>query len=94
MSVKVTLKTLCLAAILAFPQIVISQTMNITITNLRSMNGKISVSLLLHEMSKLNKNAQMKLVNTDISCNSIVEFLKAKNIEIVGKQFEMIKEIV
>jgi ribosomal protein S18 acetylase RimI-like enzyme len=50
-------------------------------------------SLLLREMSKLNKNAQMKLVNTDISCNSVVEFLKAKNIEIVGKQFEMVKEL-
>ena len=50
-------------------------------------------SLLLHEMSKLNKNANMKLVNTDISCDSIVEFLKVKNIEIFGKQFEMIKEL-
>jgi hypothetical protein len=35
----------------------------------------------------------MKLVNADISCNSIVDFLKAKNIELSGKQFEMIKEI-
>ena len=50
-------------------------------------------SLLLHEMGKLNKNENMKLVNTDISCSSIVEFLKAKNIEISGKQFEMIKEL-
>jgi len=50
-------------------------------------------SLLLREMCKLNKNTKMKLVNSDISCNSIVEFLKAKNIEILGKQFEMIKEI-
>jgi ribosomal protein S18 acetylase RimI-like enzyme len=50
-------------------------------------------SLLLREMQKLNKISQMKLVNADISCNSIVDFLKAKNIEISGKQFEMIKEI-
>jgi len=50
-------------------------------------------SLLLHEAGKLNKNAKMKLVNADISCSSIVEFLKVKNIEISGKQFEMIKEI-
>ena len=50
-------------------------------------------SLLLHEVGKLNKNAKMKLVNTDISCSSIVEFLKVKDIEILGKQFEMIKEI-
>jgi len=50
-------------------------------------------SLLLHEIAKLNKNTKMKLVNTDISCSSIVEFLKSKNIEIFGKQFEMIKKI-
>jgi len=48
---------------------------------------------LLHEAGKLNKNAKMKLVNADMSCSSIVEFLKVKNIEISGKQFEMIKEI-
>ena len=50
-------------------------------------------SLLLHEASKFNKIGKTKLLNTDISCNSIVEFLKAKNIEISGKQFEMIKHI-
>jgi len=50
-------------------------------------------SLLLHEVQKLNKVAKMKLVNTDISCNSMVDFLKSKNIEILGKQFEMIKKI-
>ena len=50
-------------------------------------------SLLLLEVGKLNKNAKMKMVNTAISCDSIVEFLKAKNIAISGKQFEMIKEI-
>ncbi|MDR2009988.1 MAG: GNAT family N-acetyltransferase [Bacteroidales bacterium] len=50
-------------------------------------------SLLLHEIKKLNKITKMKLLNTDISCISIVDFLKAKNIEITGKQFEMIKNI-
>jgi len=50
-------------------------------------------SLLLHEAQKLNKIAKMKLVNADISCNSMVDFLKSKNIEILGKQFEMIKKI-
>jgi ribosomal protein S18 acetylase RimI-like enzyme len=50
-------------------------------------------SLLLKEISKLNKNVITKLVNTDVSSISIVEFLKSKNIEISGKQFEMIKEI-
>lgn len=50
-------------------------------------------SLLLHEMSKLNKNSKTKLLNTDINCHSIVDFLKSKNINIKGKQFEMIKKI-
>lgn len=50
-------------------------------------------SLLLHEVSKLNKNTKTKLINSDITCSSMVDFLKAKNIEITGKQFEMIKDI-
>ncbi|MCL1973838.1 MAG: GNAT family N-acetyltransferase [Bacteroidetes bacterium] len=50
-------------------------------------------SLLLHEAEKLNKNTGMKLINTAISCLSIIEFLKVKKIEISGKQFEMIKEL-
>jgi ribosomal protein S18 acetylase RimI-like enzyme len=50
-------------------------------------------SLLLQEVNKLNKNTKTKLINSDITCSSIVNFLKAKNIEITGKQFEMIKDI-
>jgi GNAT superfamily N-acetyltransferase len=50
-------------------------------------------TLLLHEVIKLNRNEIIKVVNTDISCGSINDFLKAKNIEIKGKQFEMIKAI-
>jgi len=50
-------------------------------------------TLLLHEIIKLNRNETMKVVNTDILCSSITNFLKAKNIEIKGKQFEMIKQI-
>jgi len=50
-------------------------------------------SLLLHEIIKLNKNEAIKIINTDIFCNSITDFLKEKNIEIKGKQFEMIKKI-
>lgn len=50
-------------------------------------------SLLLHEASKHNKAAKTKLLNADVSCNSIVDFLKAKNIELSGRQYEMIKKI-
>ncbi|MDU1904592.1 MAG: GNAT family N-acetyltransferase [Dysgonomonas sp.] len=50
-------------------------------------------SALLREMIKLNKNDSLKVVNTDITCHSITDFLKAKNIGIKGKQYEMIREI-
>lgn len=50
-------------------------------------------SLLLREVSKLYKNTETKLINTDIARSSIVDFLNSKNIEITGKQFEMIKKI-
>jgi ribosomal protein S18 acetylase RimI-like enzyme len=50
-------------------------------------------SLLLEEIIGLNKNDIVKIVNTDISCSSITDFLKSKNIEITGMQFEMIREI-
>lgn len=48
-------------------------------------------SLLLGEAIKWNKNDGVKIINTDISCSSITDFLKAKNIDVKGKQFEMIK---
>jgi ribosomal protein S18 acetylase RimI-like enzyme len=50
-------------------------------------------SLLLHEVGKLNKNAKTKLINSEVSCSSVVHFFKSKNVEISGKQFEMIKKI-
>jgi ribosomal protein S18 acetylase RimI-like enzyme len=50
-------------------------------------------TLLLRKIIKLNQNEVVKVVNTDISCNSITDFLKAKNITVKGKQFEMIKQI-
>jgi len=51
-------------------------------------------SLLLREILKLNKNDNIRIINTDIFCDSITNFLKVKNIEITGKQFEMIKKII
>lgn len=50
-------------------------------------------SLLVREAGTYNECSTTKLINADITCNSIVGFLKAKNIEVKGKQFEMIKEI-
>ncbi|MDR0436800.1 MAG: GNAT family N-acetyltransferase [Bacteroidales bacterium] len=59
----------------------------------KSFRRKGIASVLLHEISKFNKISKTKLLNTDVSCNSVVEFLKAKNIAISGQQFEMIKKI-
>ena len=59
----------------------------------KSYRRKGIASLLLYEMTKLNKNEATKLINTDISCTSIYEFLKAKNINNTGKQFEMVKKL-
>ena len=50
-------------------------------------------SLLFQKMLESNKYASIKIVNTDITCDSITAFLKAKNIEPTGKQFEMIKKL-
>lgn len=51
-------------------------------------------SLLLREVIQLNKNVSIKIINTDIRCSSVTSFLKAKNIDIKGKQFEMTKNLV
>lgn len=50
-------------------------------------------SLLLREIIRLNRHDCVKIINTDVSCHSITAFLKAKNIDIKGKQFEMIRTI-
>ena len=59
----------------------------------KAQRRKGIASLLLEEACKLNKNAKTKLINADTNCSSVSSFLKSKNIEISGKQFEMIKEI-
>ena len=49
--------------------------------------------LLLREMLRLNRNDSLKIINTDVSCDSMTGFLQAKNIVPQGKQFEMIRKI-
>lgn len=48
-------------------------------------------SLLFEKMLESNRHNAVKIINTDITCDSITAFLKSKNIEPAGKQFEMIK---
>lgn len=50
-------------------------------------------SLLFQKMREANGLNTVKIINTDISCDSIPAFLKAKNIEPTGKQYEMIRKL-
>lgn len=50
-------------------------------------------SLLLREMMKLNRCGSVKALNADIECESVTGFMKARNIELRGRQFEMIRKI-
>ena len=48
---------------------------------------------LLHKALSRNKYATVKVINTDTACVDITNFLKARNIELRGQQFEMIKTL-
>jgi ribosomal protein S18 acetylase RimI-like enzyme len=50
-------------------------------------------SALLEEALKHNKHDSVKVVNTEISCNSITSFIESNNIPLLGKQFEMIRQL-
>jgi ribosomal protein S18 acetylase RimI-like enzyme len=48
---------------------------------------------LLKEILKINLHDSIKLINSEINCESVNGFLKANSISSTGKQFEMIKEL-
>lgn len=50
-------------------------------------------SLLFQKILKDNTHDTVKIINTDIQCESITAFLQSKNIEPTGKQFEMVKKL-
>lgn len=50
-------------------------------------------SLLLQEAARHNQHPNMKLVNTDVTCEAMTDFLKSKNIAVTGRQFEMVKPL-
>lgn len=50
-------------------------------------------SLLFQKMLESNKFHSIKIVNAEINCDSLKEFLRSKNIEPTGKQFEMMKKL-
>ncbi|MDR0332011.1 MAG: GNAT family N-acetyltransferase [Dysgonamonadaceae bacterium] len=59
----------------------------------KSHRRKGIATSLFHEISKRNKNSTTRFINTDISCQTITDFLQSKNIDVTGKQFEMIRKI-
>lgn len=52
----------------------------------------IGAALLLEALSR-NKYATVKMINIDTACTGMTAFLKARNIELKGQQFEMIKTL-
>lgn len=50
-------------------------------------------SLLFQKMLESNQYTSVKIVNTEISCDSVNAFLQSKNVKPTGKQFEMIKKL-
>lgn len=57
----------------------------------KSFRRKGIATLLLSEMVKLNRFHSIKIINTEIDCESINGFLQYHSIPLRGKQFEMIK---
>lgn len=50
-------------------------------------------SHMLREIVKYNQHPSIKVINTDITCTSIVDFLESRSIPLSGKQFEMVLRI-
>jgi ribosomal protein S18 acetylase RimI-like enzyme len=50
-------------------------------------------TLLFKEIMKLNKHHSIKVINTEVDCESINGFMKFLSIPEAGKQFEMIKKL-
>jgi len=47
---------------------------------------------LIQEVLKFANTERIKMINTDVNCESITEFMKSYSVEPKGKQFEMILE--
>lgn len=59
----------------------------------KSCRRKGIASSLLHKALERNECNFLKIINTNIGCESITRFLLAKNITLEGKQFEMRRKI-
>lgn len=59
----------------------------------RSHRRKGIGTAIIAELASQNLHTHLKLINTDISCAAMTDFLASCNIPVSGKQFEMIKSI-
>lgn len=59
----------------------------------KNFRRKGIASILLNEILKTNQYNSIKVVNTQVGCSSITEFLQNNSISLKGKQFEMIKQL-
>lgn len=50
-------------------------------------------SLLFQKIMQFDQSNLIKIINTDISCETLINFLKTKNIHMKGRQFEMVKAL-
>ncbi len=50
-------------------------------------------SLLFDDMLRAVKHDSIKVINTDMTCDPMTAFLRSKNMEPAGKQYEMIKKL-
>lgn len=50
-------------------------------------------TFLLKEILRYNKFDSVKIINTEVECESITGFLESNSIPLKGKQFEMIKKL-
>lgn len=48
-------------------------------------------TLLLKETMTYNKHQELKCINTQLECSSVTRFLTVQNMDVSGKQFEMIR---
>jgi ribosomal protein S18 acetylase RimI-like enzyme len=59
----------------------------------RQHRRKGIASHLLSQILSFNQHASVKVINTEIRCKSITQFLETRSISLKGKQFEMVKRL-
>jgi ribosomal protein S18 acetylase RimI-like enzyme len=59
----------------------------------KNFRRKGIATILIQEVLKFNRCNSVKMINTDVNCESIKAFMKSGSIVPKGKQFEMMLEL-